>query len=306
MKSSFRNFMTGLIDYAGFFPPAGLDIKTAVDNYLRYLVDKEGWMLGRCIVPAAELHHIMPPPGLRCSVILSPGIPQEELHQLSRFMNLSSSGNQVEMVETRLPETVRSSESCSDYLLQVKSGLLQAGLRDVHVFIEAGSIASAASVAPVIAAFNSSRSGGKIIADVGYKLRCGGLNIQAFSTPAEVAEVISICRGQEIPIKFTAGMHNPFYNYSSDMEVMQHGFINIFSAALLSWSCNLSIPEIAECLGDKTANHFHFAEQQLSWKENLILASEIKRLRQRKVVSFGSCSFTEPVEGLRSLGVLGA
>jgi hypothetical protein len=100
-------------------------------------------------------------------------------------------------------------------------------------------------------------------------------------------------------------MHNPLRNHSREIDVMQHGFINIFGAALLCWSHNLSTNEIAECLGDETAHHFHFTEENFSWREKTISVSEIKRLRQSKVMSFGSCSFAEPIEGLSSLGFLG-
>ncbi len=302
--------MAGLIDYAGYFPPAGLDIKTAVENYIRYLAGEKGWMLGRCIVPATELQRLDSHPGFCCSVIISSALTSEELDQLSRFNVLSTSMRQkvmgVEMVETRLPETVDSPESCLDFLLHVKSGLLQTGLQDVQLFIEAGRIASAAAVVSAIATFNNNRSGEEVVANVGYKLRCGGLEKRDFPTAEEVAEVIGICRRQDIPIKFTAGMHHPLYTYSPGLEVMQHGFINIFGAALLCWSCNLSVTQIAACLRDGNAQHFHFAEQYFSWQENIISASEMITLRQNKVIGFGSCSFTEPVAGLRSLGVLGA
>jgi hypothetical protein len=47
--------MSGLVDYAGLFPPASLDMATAVDEYAAHLVEQEAWMLGRFIVPAGRL-----------------------------------------------------------------------------------------------------------------------------------------------------------------------------------------------------------------------------------------------------------
>jgi hypothetical protein len=299
MKASLINFMTGLIDYAGLFPPAGLDIDTAVRNYAGYLASEEGWMLGRCIIPASRLHRVVLHPGFRCSVIVSPAVSQEELDQLGAFKGC------VEMVEVRLPDIAGSPDRYSYHLLQIKSRLRQAGLQDVQLFIEGGNVEDVAIPAAAIATFNSSRSGKNVIKNVGYKLRCGGLEKQAFPSPEKVAEVISSCREHDIPIKFTAGMHHPLRNHAPDIEVMQHGFINIFGAALLCWGYNLSTGEIAECLRDEIADHFHFTEEGFFWKKRTISTSEIKRLRQGKVISFGSCSFTEPLEGLRSLGFLG-
>ena len=287
--------MTGLIDYAGLFPPASLDIETALGNYASYLEGENGWMLGRCVVPAVQLDRVVLHPEFRCSVIVSPGVSREELDQLSTFTG------SLEMVETRLPDTARFPDQISDQLLQLKTRLGQAGLRGVQLFVETGSAAPAAAA---IAAFNSRGSGGEVIDSVGYKLRCGGLEKQAFPAPERVAEVIGICRGHDIPMKFTAGMHHPLYNYSPEIETMQHGFINIFGAAMLCWRCNLSTEKMAQCLLDKTAHHFHFTEENFSWQDKTISTSEIKRLRQSKAISFGSCSFAEPVEGLRLLGLL--
>jgi len=47
--------MTALVDYAGLFPPAGLDMAPAVKEYARWLADPAAWMLGRFIVPAGRL-----------------------------------------------------------------------------------------------------------------------------------------------------------------------------------------------------------------------------------------------------------
>jgi len=44
-----------LIDYAGLFPPASLDMAAAVANYHSYLHSDWNWILGRFIVPATRL-----------------------------------------------------------------------------------------------------------------------------------------------------------------------------------------------------------------------------------------------------------
>ena len=55
MTPALRSLLTGLIDYAGLFPPAGLGMEAAVRNYDSYVRDEHAWMLGRFIVPAARL-----------------------------------------------------------------------------------------------------------------------------------------------------------------------------------------------------------------------------------------------------------
>jgi hypothetical protein len=299
MNTSFVNFMTNLIDYAGLFPPAGLDIETVLGNYAGYLEGKNGWMLGGCIVPVRQLHRVALHAGFRCSVIVSPGLPQDELDQLSSFTGSSSFTSSITMVETRLSEIANFPNRCLNHLLHLQTRLTQAGLQDVQLFVEADNVAPIASQ---IASFNLSNSGGGgWIKKVGYKLRCGGLIKKDFPAPEKVADTIRICCEHEIPIKFTAGMHQPLRNHSTELNVMQHGFINILGATLLYWSGNLSKSEILECLLDKNSQDFRFTEEKFSWKDKSILATEINQLRKSSVKSFGSCSFAEPVEGLNLL-----
>ncbi|MCH7549578.1 MAG: hypothetical protein IH969_08620, partial [Candidatus Krumholzibacteriota bacterium] len=50
-----RSLLEGIVDYAGLFPPAGLDMAATVANYERYLRDDYAWMLGRLVVTVARL-----------------------------------------------------------------------------------------------------------------------------------------------------------------------------------------------------------------------------------------------------------
>src|ERR1700733_11051866 len=50
-----RVLLSGLIDYAGLFPPASLGMPDAVANYDAYLRSEHSWMLGRFIVPVVRL-----------------------------------------------------------------------------------------------------------------------------------------------------------------------------------------------------------------------------------------------------------
>src|SRR3954469_5721884 len=50
-----RTLLAQSIDYAGLFPPAELDISTALENYVRYSTGPSSWALGRFIVPAGRL-----------------------------------------------------------------------------------------------------------------------------------------------------------------------------------------------------------------------------------------------------------
>jgi hypothetical protein len=46
------------IDYAGLFPPAGLDMRPAAENDAAYRSSPHAWALGRFVVPAARLEEL--------------------------------------------------------------------------------------------------------------------------------------------------------------------------------------------------------------------------------------------------------
>jgi hypothetical protein len=58
MSEELRELLRGLIDYAGLFPPASLDVPEAVRNYRAYRSGPHAWMLGRFVVPAARVAEI--------------------------------------------------------------------------------------------------------------------------------------------------------------------------------------------------------------------------------------------------------
>ena len=46
MNASLRALLTGVVDYAGLFPPARLPLDEAIRNYARYRQGSDAWMLG--------------------------------------------------------------------------------------------------------------------------------------------------------------------------------------------------------------------------------------------------------------------
>src|SRR5436305_3640232 len=60
MTAALRAFLSGIVDYAGLFPPAKLPLDEAIRNYVRYRTEPEAWMLGRFICPAARLADLSP------------------------------------------------------------------------------------------------------------------------------------------------------------------------------------------------------------------------------------------------------
>ena len=60
MTGAIRTLLSGLIDYAGMFPPAALSMEEASRNYEAYRAGPHSWALGRFIVPSARLNEVDP------------------------------------------------------------------------------------------------------------------------------------------------------------------------------------------------------------------------------------------------------
>jgi hypothetical protein len=104
------------------------------------------------------------------------------------------------------------------------------------------------------------------------KLRCGGASIPPVE---QVALVIACCRQAGVPFKATAGLHHPVRRGE------EHGFLNLLAATTAPPGRLEAV--LAE--EDPTAIDFAGADRTL-------------------FTSFGSCSWREPVDDLRELGLL--
>ena len=58
LSSSLGHFLDKLIDYAGLFPPAKLDIKPSLKNYAEYIQSTDKWMMSKFIIPVSRLDEI--------------------------------------------------------------------------------------------------------------------------------------------------------------------------------------------------------------------------------------------------------
>ena len=138
----------------------------------------------------------------------------------------------------------------------------------------------------------------------GLKLRCGGVEASAFPSPTRVASAMSASRAGGIPLKFTAGLHHPARRHDAGIGVMMHGFLNVFVAGVLATARGLDATAVREIVGEEDAASFAFSDDGLRWRYHIASVTEIDFARRLAVTSFGSCSFDEPRDDLRTLGLL--
>jgi hypothetical protein len=79
-----------------------------------------------------------------------------------------------------------------------------------------------------------------------------------------------------------------------------YGYLNVFLGAAFQRD---GLPEAAiyDLLEESDASSISFDSEGVSWRGNLVTAAALRETRSTFAVSFGSCSFTEPVQEARQL-----
>jgi hypothetical protein len=121
------------------------------------------------------------------------------------------------------------------------------------------------------------------------------LTPEAVPSAASLTDFLTRAAARRLAFKATAGLHHPLRSGGS------HGFLNLFVAAVFAW---YRMEGVSEVLEETSADAFEFADGCLKWRSRALLTAQIAEARRDFAHSFGSCSFEEPVTGLRNLGLL--
>jgi hypothetical protein len=152
---------------------------------------------------------------------------------------------------------------------------------------------------PLIAGHNSNED----TVPFGYKLRTGGVTVDAFPTSAQIARVLVTAATHQLPIKFTAGLHHPIRQFRDEVKTKMHGFLNVLGAAVLAAEHQWEADQAVTMLEDEDPRSFSFTDDFFAWRDWKI-DKERLQYRRKFVRSFGSCSFDEPRDDLRALNLL--
>ncbi|MBI3163881.1 MAG: hypothetical protein HYZ24_04300 [Chloroflexi bacterium] len=299
--------MAGLIDYAGLFPPASLNLADALDEYSRHLSCADNWMLGRFIIPAAQLANLPTlPDSWHFSVLGRSGATVPEFDRaldldiscLTAFRKIQRAGTDV--FEVRLPAPAFSSANDLSALLNSTNRKL-ADENNLIVFHEiALDDAWRRNLETTISAI--SQHNGQSGHRIGFKLRCGGVVAAAFPTVEQIAQALILCRDYSVPLKVTAGLHHPIRHYNESVRTKMHGFINVFGAGILSQAHHLSLEQTVEILNEEDPLNFGFTESHFAWKNLSADSAQIESIRNSGVTSYGCCSFDDPRNDMKKLG----
>lgn len=278
-----------IVDYAGLFPPASLDMERAVANYQSYLIAEHSWMLGNFVVPANRLGEFAEVFSRVCcneqeqpwtlSVVCGSTTTGDDLKEIEEFQQGAAF---ISTVEARAAE-VRSARSL---LRRMPAGPAR--------YVEFPS-ERAKRLLPVLASCKARA-----------KLRTGGTSPEAIPKPEAVARFLQSCADSHIPFKATAGMHHAVrgshhltYDLSSPIA-QTHGFLNFFLGAGLAW-LGTGETAVVKTLKEEDPGAFRLEEDSISWHDQSLTAAQVAHFRADLAISFGSCSFAEPIEDLKAM-----
>ncbi len=303
--------LQGLIDYAGLFPPARLDMEATVHNYAAYSRGPRAWMLGRLIVPVARLEEfeaaaaeLLPGPTevpWRLSVLPTSDL-RASREAIRAFGERHRHGVLIDAVELLAPDPERIREA------------LEVLPRDLQLFFEL-SLDSERDWPALLDALRQARSetsgaglGGE---RVHAKARTGGVTEDALPSSAKVARFLLAVHRAGVPFKATAGLHHALrgkyrltYEPDSPHGTM-HGFLNLFLAALLIRAGKLQTEDAAvSLLETRDAEGLELTAEGLSWNGLQLSNADLEAGRGAFAISYGSCSFEEPLDDLEHLNLL--
>ncbi|MEK9136931.1 MAG: hypothetical protein AAB393_07400, partial [Bacteroidota bacterium] len=149
------------------------------------------------------------------------------------------------------------------------------------------------------------------ISEVGAraKVRTGGVTADAFPSSISLARFICACADAGVPFKATAGLHHPIrstYRLTYDPASptgMMFGFLNVFIAAGVALAGGHP-NDVVAALEEQSPSAFHFDGNEITWRGHRIGLLQIGSVRSELAIAFGSCSFVEPLEDLKSLKLL--
>ncbi len=283
-----------VVDYAGLFPPAGLEMEPAVRNYAEYRRSPHAWMLGRFIVPTARLG---------------------EMEDAMRAVGAGADGSHWR-VSALVGEDVSGDVAAIAAFNGAATGVTVDAI-EVKAHDVAAVRSIAAAVPPTLRTYveipvhEDPRGliGAIAEARLRAKIRTGGVTPGAFPPSVYITRFMRYCYATGTAFKATAGLHHPLRSehpltYADDApHGVMHGFMNVFLTAVFYYN-GLTLRDADELMTRETLAGVEFTDDTLSWRDYRLSRDEIATIRRRFAISFGSCSFREPVDDLVRTGLL--
>jgi len=285
VRNAVQVLMSHAVDYAGLFPPASLSMEEAVRNYAQYARGADAWMLGRFILPATRLPEFAIALDANCCAererpwMLSLLASANREADLDAMQGFASGLAFFDAIELRADSAEQAEDALSAYPASVTR------------FVEC-SPEALSHILPVLQRHKAHA-----------KIRTGGVTAEAIPGIEAVADFLLACAQAGVACKATAGLHHalrgeyPITYAPGAPRAVMYGFLNVLAASLLA-QAEASRGELLAALASTNARDFSWTPATFRWRQHRFTHSQIEAARQHGVISFGSCSFLEPVETL--------
>ncbi len=290
--------LAGLVDYAGLFPPASEDMRPALESYASYLQSADRAALGRFIVPISRLKELDEAGGG-----LMPRNRRSAPWRLSVLVaeDVGSAADQIAKFNRDHSPASRDGHAVIDVAELRASTVDDIG----HQRRDLPSSLTTYFEIPLTTDVQSLVS---TIAKVGAraKVRTGGITPESFPRAAALVGFMLACRNENVPFKATAGLHHVVggeyrLTYESgSASGMMYGFLNVFISAALLYTGESDETALA-AVEETDPSAFGFEDDAIEWRGKRLGTQQILASRAEFAMSFGSCSFREPVDELIDL-----
>ncbi|MCA2959874.1 MAG: glycosyltransferase [Silvanigrellales bacterium] len=317
----------GFIDFAGLFPPAKLPLAEALAAFDAARSHPYGSFLARFVLPAARASEasdlLIAPfaharglqpkarPSWRFSLLLKGAETAEaffaglapELEAAAGLVRRSGGVATVDSIECLVPADALASPALTEGFARVVLEALGKVFPGAHTAFEIPWDVPMGGALAALAKVEGARA----------KFRTGGLGPSNVPSVDAVCDALVVCKSLRLPCKFTAGLHEPVRHFDGSVGAPLHGFLNLFlAAAFLSqkgWDRGKALSLVAsETESDftlvKASDANSLDAESIAFRGEILTTRELLRTRETVALSFGSCSFLEPVEGLVRMGFL--
>ncbi|NNF07032.1 MAG: hypothetical protein HKN21_09750 [Candidatus Eisenbacteria bacterium] len=317
MAHPLHYFFQNLIDYAGLFPPAKLPMAKAVAEYQSLLTREETWMLSHFICPLGRLEDFqeqfrkqvseeaswtvsfLPRGGEDVNAFLSN--LREDVWQFEKVSQSLDRRATLKAIEVKLP-AIRNGAALTQLVKDCRIMLSDSAIGDI--FLEVGFDEDWEDSLPETVEHLAKAAGENRGPRVGLKIRTGGISADLHPSPDQVAGFLSAAKTHGLAFKATAGLHHPYRHFAPAVQTKQHGFLNLFVGATLFDHGLINQAALASLLDCEDGSRFKIREDGISFGDATASAEQARQTRERFAISYGSCSFDEPIEDLRALDLL--
>lgn len=318
MVQSLYTLLYKIIDYAGMFPPASLELTEAFSNFINYTTDEHSWLLNRFIIPISKLGHLaeiyvrdkaenIPLSYLvtkidsRREFILT---LKNELRILQDFEKQFPESYDISYFELYCPQEVviEGKQFLKEFVRDTTHIIANTRNTGYKVFYELPVIEFDETTFKYFIEYLATENLNGY--STAFKLRAGGTIKEQFPSSETISKIFLILKEFNVGFKATAGLHHPFRYFDSNLETKVHGFLNLFSAAVLNYLYTLEFEDLFSLLEDAEKKDFVFSDNYIAYKNWEIDSDSISKARREFAFSYGSCSFKEPVDDLKTFQLL--